>query len=428
MQRKPVLTIVIAAVMALCIGSGMSYGEQSPADQYITTMIDCIEHTQSILPGITAVADSAAHRSVNGGRIYVTDDEELAYEELGGFVSEATARAGGMIYNKRLGDTSEITANDIVLVATIDLAPEAQKEQIAELKEQGALVVVFGSDEAAVADEGDFLLTNNLGAGSVPVIDLGDGEATGPAANLANVINMWVFTSEYAGALTRLGKMPAFYQSIFVKGSAERNAMYSGKQFHDDMEVEPVEAGVLGMQYSDTVKGYFERMREEQLDNIAEAGEVCADAIKGGDDVILGVIGHFMKSQFRMPEAPDFFDVNAEEYGDAYLADKLEEGDVWLHVGYSYTPVREIDYADEVGATIIAAFTPGPQRGPGEYETYEVIEPDYDKIDIYINPYWKHGDAIVEIPGYDVNVCPPSGVVMVTTLWMVISETEAQIQ
>lgn len=86
-------------------------------------------------------------------------------------------------------------------------------------------------------------------------------------------------------------------------------------------------------------------------------------------------------------------------------------------------PERELKYAQEVGAKTICVFTPGPTDiGEGL-----PVEADMNLLDIYIDPYWKHGDAIVEVPDYDTKIIPPSGVVMVTCYWMIIGETMAQL-
>ena len=42
--------------------------------------------------------------------------------------------------------------------------------------------------------------------------------------------------------------------------------------------------------------------------------------------------------------------------------------------------------------------------------------------EIHIDPYWEHGDACVEIPGYDIKILPPSGVIQTAALWMISGE------
>ncbi|MBT4482628.1 MAG: hypothetical protein HOC71_03010, partial [Candidatus Latescibacteria bacterium] len=180
-----------------------------------------------------------------------------------------------------------------------------------------------------------------------------------------------------------------------------------------------VEPGNLGRQYISTVRGYLSSIRENELGLFERAGKLCAETIRAGNKVVASVIGHFMVAQFRMPSYPDIFTIKANEYGRDYLEGIIEKGDTWLHVGYSYTPEEELKLAKEIGANTVCVMTPGPTEvGEGA-----PVAPDMNNVDIYIDPYWKHGDSVVEVPGYDTKILPPSGVVMITSYWMVIGET-----
>jgi uncharacterized phosphosugar-binding protein len=44
------------------------------------------------------------------------------------------------------------------------------------------------------------------------------------------------------------------------------------------------------------------------------------------------------------------------------------------------------------------------------------------KDELFIDQHWKHGDAVVEVPGYDIPILPTSGVLTETILRMVESE------
>ena len=185
------------------------------------------------------------------------------------------------------------------------------------------------------------------------------------------------------------------------------------------MKIEPVEPGNLGRQYTSALQDFFGKIKTNELARFREAGKLSAETISGGRKVVASLIGHFMSSQRRMPGYPEIFTIRENEYGSEQLEGILESGDVWLHVGYSYYPERELNYAREVGAKTICVFTPGPTDiGEGW-----PVDADMSLIDIYIDPYWKHGDAVVNVPGYDVNIIPPSGVMMISCYWMLIGET-----
>ena len=433
-----VLTVIVAFIGCAQQEKEVAVTEDvSPAEVYITKVIECFDHTESILSDITKAAEAAADRAIKGGKIYVTDDETISRtgkeevllvsgggvqypmtEDWGGFVAEACDRAGGLRHIQPVPVNNVVTRKDIVIVGTNDLKPDEQVAQVKALKDQGALIIVFGSHASKIRSLGDFLIDNGWETGEIPVVNIGS-KTTGPVGVMANVINKWTFTAEYVAALTRKGKMPTLYQSMFIPGAAPRNTKTGNYFFHPDMDISPVAQGVLGKQYVTTVRGYLQKIKANELDLFRQAGKTCAETIKSGNKVVASVIGHFMVAQFRTSSYPDIYDEYPNQYGRDYLEGKLSNGDTWLHVGYSYTPEHELNLAREVGAKTICVMTPGPiEIGEGT-----PVAPDKSKIDIYIDPYWKHGDAVVEVPGYDTKIIPPSGVVMITAYWMIIGET-----
>ncbi len=409
-----------------------------PAEQYISSIIKSIDHTESILGDMQTAADAAAARWANGGKVYVTDDETIERtgqeevkmipgggfnypmrEDWGGFVAEACDRAGGFRHIQPVPTEGNLSGNDVVLVGTLDLDPDTQAAQLEKLKESGVLIILFGSRNSKVAPLADHLIDNGLEPGIVPVMNINENTVIGPVAPMANVINMWTFSSELIGAMNRRGKMPTLWQSMFVPGAAPRNLRIANIEFDPDVTVQKVDPGVLGRQFVTAARACLDSMRINELERFTEAGVLCAKTLKSGKKVVTTLIGHFMVDQTRMPGYPDIFDVKANEYGRGYLEKAMGEGDVYLHVGYSYTPIDELSVARESKAKTVAVFTPGPvQVGEGS-----PVSPDKSLIDVYINPYWKHGDSVVEVPGYDVKVMPVSGVVMVTSYWMILGET-----
>jgi uncharacterized phosphosugar-binding protein len=341
-------------------------------------------------------------------------------EDWGGFVAEACDRAGGFRHIKPVPVNMEVTKKDVVLAGTVDLHPEAQTEYLEKLKEKGALIILFGSKSAKVASVADYLIDNGLPAGVIPVMSAGkDSSLIGPVAPMANVINMWTFSAELVAAMNRIGKMPTLWQSMFVPDAAQRNTRIENREFDPNVKVQPVEPGALGRQFVAAARTCLSNMKTNELGKFTRAGKLCADAVTSGKKVVASIIGHFMVVQTRMPGYPNIFTVKANEYGRKYLEGVLGKDDVFLHVGYSYTPVEELGFAREVGAKTVAVFTPGPTK----LDEGIPVAPDTAMIDVYIDPYWKFGDSIVEVPGYDVKIVPLSGVVMITSYWMIIGET-----
>jgi uncharacterized phosphosugar-binding protein len=439
------LALCVAVSLALSMGCGKNEEKKeampNPADQYVTKVIACLDHTESILDSMRTPADVAAARWASGGHVYVTDDETIhrtgneavkalpgatkgvvypMSEDWGGFVAEACDRAGGFRHIQPVPVDLKVTRKDVVLAGTVELHPDDQVAQLKKLKKTGALVILFGSKDSKAATEADFLIDNGLAAGIVPVMNAGnDSTLIGPVAPMANVINMWTFSAELIAAMNRLGKMPTLWESMFMPGADKRNSGIEKMAFDKKAKIEPVEPGVLGKQFIDAARSCLFEMKKNELDKLALAGKTCADAISSGHKVVASVVGHFMVAQTRMPGYPNLFTVKSNLYGRQYLEGVLQKGDVFLHVGYSYTPAEELAFAREVGAKTVMVFTPGPTK-PNEGTP---VAPDMSMIDVYIDPYWKHGDSVVEVPGYDVKVIPVSGVVMISSYWMIIGET-----
>ncbi len=444
-MQKFILLIFSAIIIIFC-GCAKENSEESmtasPGGIYISKVIECANYSESLLDNMAEAADAAASRIVNGGHVFVTDDETIfrtgeektkimpggeysypMHEDWGGFVAEACDRAGGLRHIQPVPVMGELTDMDVVLAGTLELDPEEQMKQLMTYKNAGALVIVFGSGNSKAAGIADYIIANGLEPGIVPVMNIGKNETIGPIAGIANVINMWAFIAEFVAAVTRHGEMPTLWQSMFVPGAASRNEPLGEFMFHPNLRIMPIEPGVLGRQYIIAVKGFLEKIKTNELSKFREAGKLCARAISKDSKVVASLIGHFMTSQRRMPGYPNIFTLRENEYGSEQLEGILEKGDVWLHVGYSYYPERELKFAKKIGAKTVCVFTPGPTDiGEGN-----PVDADMSFIDIYINPYWKHGDAVVDVSDYDTKIIPPSGVVMISCYWMLIGETLAEL-
>jgi len=364
---------------------------------------------------MAAAVDEAARRMAAGKEIFATDDETT-----GGFASEAAHRAGGLRHLKLLPLDGRVGRGDIVLAGTLDLNVEGQLEQFRRLKsESDPLIILFGSRDSKLARLADHLIDNGLPPGIVPVMRTGTGAKTGPMAGIANVANMWIFTAELVGALTRLGNMPSMYQSILVPGAREWNARVGGFKFHPDLKIPAVKAGVLGRSYLHSLRDSFSKIGSVEMKKFSDAGRLCAEALASGHRLLAGTLSHFMPTQARMEGFPKFFswiDDNARA-ADA-LIERASRGDVWLLIGYSYYPLEELKHLRRIGAKSVAIFAPGPAAfGEGV-----PVEIDRSLIDIYIDPNWRFGDGIVEVPGYGPKIVPVSGVIMASCYWMVLGE------
>lgn len=415
----------------------------TPSQQYITEIFNGIDHVRTKFQEIIKAAEKAAALIIEGGNLLITDDErarakqdgevkllaagDSAYpmhEEWGGFVAEACDRAGGFRQIKPVY-SADLRQGDVVLVGSLGIKIEEQKKHLQQLKEKGAYLILFASEESPLREICDATIGNGLKNGFNSLISIpGRKEAVGPTANFANVIAMWTFTAELTAAFTRHGRMPAFWQALWLNGASKRNDRIGGSFFHEDLTPPPVTETFLGNRFLASLKDSFAGIERANINNLQAAGELAAESYSSGHKIITDIIGHFMSSQLRIPDFPaDILTVYENQFDETHLQDTVSAGDLWFHLGYSYYPLREIETVSRRGGKSVCVFTPGPTE-LGESPPVPV---DIKVMDIYIYPYWRYGDSAVEVPGYDINICPSSGVIMGALYWMFIAETLARL-
>jgi len=325
---------------------GRSYdGESSPAAQYVETILTALDHIEQNLPLITQGAERAAKHLVAGGHLYAAEDE-------GGFISEASGRAGGMMTIRSAPAPSEMGGQDVVLVGTLDLKPNEQQEQLRAMREAGALVILFGSAQSPVRNEADLLIGNGLSAGTVPVVAIrGRTEPICPAGPVGEIAALWVFTGELVAACTREGKMPTMYQSIFVPGSRDRNARYESHAFHEDMEIKAIPPGQAGRAYLAEIRRCLQGLCEYQIPSFQAGGRKMADVINAGHRAWVVVLGHQQPSQFGLPGDPGILDSSIATKSLDRILETIGPKDALVYVGYydfprvleeDWQPLREI--------------------------------------------------------------------------------------
>jgi hypothetical protein len=91
-------------------------------------------------------------------------------------------------------------------------------------------------------------------------------------------------------------------------------------------------------------------------------------------------------------------------------------GDVYLCNGYFLEPAEIL--SEVRGAEIPSVWILG---GRERMQAFAADAPGH-KHEIHIDAHWHFGDACVNVPGYGIPIIPPSGVIMTTTLWMLVAE------
>ena len=376
----------------------------SLAEQYLDAVQAGLTGLEQQLSSIAAAATRAAERACAGGRVWILSDEE-------GFVSELQHRASGLMMMKGIpgGEDLElddaVSAGDVVLAGTQDNATERQGALLDGLAERGVAVTLIGSAHSPLRPKAAAFIDTGLPAGSAPVLPYGDATVC-PLASVLNISAGWLWSIELANACAALGKAPVFLMSGGLATGRDRNQQHEGKAFHDPGEytIVPSPAGQKGRELLSEWLRCLVGIRATELGRIAEIGAVAAATRAAGHSVWCASIGHNLHSQRGLAGDPGFFRLIFPERGEK--AD-LQAGDFFIFNGYYTFPEEELPAARatvERSAWIL---------GGKEIET---IYPHPGEI--HVNAYWRYGDASINLPGYDVRVVPPSGVLTTAMLWL----------
>jgi len=375
---------------------------KDPAEQYLDCILDIAKKTEDNLPLITEIAELVAERTLSGGTLYIKDHE-------GGFASEGLGRAGGLMLLR--GGPEDASQPNTLLLGSSGSYRDYDVEQVKAAHAGGDLVVAFVShqqqppaDSPPLKEIADYSIDNFLPDDDCIVSIKGSDTNICPAAMVANALTLWTFTSEFVSACLRNGKTPTMYQSIVCPGSRERNAEVGKEIFHSDLTIKPIERGKLGNQYLDEMTKAISQIKATQMDSIKEAASLAAESVVSGKKAYAYLMGHMPP---RVPGGhgdPGIF--VTKDFSD----EQLQPGDFIAIIEYVYVPRERLDNIKSKGARSVWAGAP-----VGD-------DLDYPSLDLFIDPFWRLGDAVVEIPGYDVKVMPPSGVIQSMIYWLLSAE------
>ena len=389
--------------------SSIDTRRKGPAEQYLACILDVAEKARQNLCVITEIAEIVAERILAGGTLYTRDKEHA-------FASEGLGRAGGLMLLK--ANPEDVPQPNVLLVGSSGSHRDYDAEQVEAAHEAGDLVVAFCSHDQRPVEgykpfEGlpllkhiaDYSIDNSLPDNDAVVSIEGLGTNICPAALVVNALNLWAFTAEFVSACLRQGRMPTMYQSIRCTGSRDRNAEVGKEDFHSDLKIEPIERGRLGKDYLDEVTKAISQIKATQLDAVRGASNLAAEALASGRRAYAALEGHMPP---RVPGG----------YGDpgVFVArdpsdEELQPGDFMALIEYTGAPRKRLERIKAKGARSVWVGVPTGD----DLHCWG--------LDLFVDPFWRLGDAVVHVPGYDVNVIPPSGVIQSMIYWMLSGET-----
>ena len=373
---------------------------------YFAALLAGIEGLRPRLSAISEVADQVAGRLATDGRLLLASVRP-------DFTSEGFVRSGGLMLAEEWTPETTLSPNDAVILGWSGAPPDQELELLQDLRASGALIVGIGPASWAGADSAlgaDLFLESEIPLSEVVTAPFG-GEGY-PLISLQNLVVLWTFTGEIVAALTRVGRMPAMYQSVLVAGARDRNAQFVGSRFHQTHQVPAMPIGQVGGDYLDAIGAILRALIEEEARVIERVGAVCAQVLNDGCVIHVGMISHFPVYQHGAPGDPLYMRrlarLDGESPSVAELERELQLGDLFFFLGYYRRPTQAYQVARRAGTQIVEVITGDGSDGPPQ--------PDY-----VIRPKWTFGDAVTRVPGYDVEILPSSGIVQAAIYWAVVA-------
>jgi hypothetical protein len=403
-------SVILVAVVGLASAAAAT---PSADAAYFAWVRQCVGGIAQELPGITASAQVAAGH-------FVRDNWDLGAWGEGSFADEFTGRAGGLM--PIVAPSTTGGAHPVIVLYCPHEAHLADDwAAIRAFHAHGDLVIAFTRPElvAEAARAGlkfDFVVDNHAAphGGLFPVgLSRRTPEWVVPTDPVANMIGLWTWVGEFVGACTRLGKMPPMWQSFMVPGAHGRDTPFIGMRFHAGTPT-PIAPGWVGRQYLSSLRWSLDTLDRLEADHIATAGEEAHAAHVAGHAAYAALTGHSFVELLGCPHDPGYLTKLVKDWSVQREDITVQRGDFVLCVGYD-SPFVGTDFgnleerARATGATVVTSCT--------DYhpELIAALPPG----EMFIDQRWDLGDALVQLPGYDIKVLPPSGVIGQTILWMV---------
>lgn len=391
------------------------------AEEYAKWLSGAFEALRADLPAITASAEAAA-------KAYLPDSAGIAAQGDLGFTKEINNRAGGII-RMQYADKVPADFKGVILAYLREDTLDQDVQAINQFHTRGCHVVVFGGggllDEArkrgATFDSAvNTRAADHDGLFRVPALGQEPEQWSAATAPAASILAAWTWQAEFVAACTRLNKMPPMFQSYAIPGSKERFTKLKDLKFHETTPP-PVPAGVSGKAYLHAVETSFRAVMKDDLQDIRDLAALVIRTRKAGGKAYFFAQNHAQLIAMSRPhEGPYLQPLNANGYG--MRADvQIGPGDLIFASGYS-GPLLGKEHSKFRQQTL--------DKGATLAWTFAAFDPEalatVPAGQIVIDQHWSPGDAVVEVPGYDIKIIPASGVMAEAVLGAVNAEVHSQ--
>lgn len=428
------------AFMLVLLLTALARADEAPqARAYFDWIFKAVDRIDADMPDITKAAELTADKLIEGRNLGVRGgvglNEELGARAGGIVIYRATAGEPGdaifyafgvatksepdvaKLLDKELTDAEALTAKGSVVIGVASLE-QLREHKMLERAQKACAVLL---DNHAPGSDG--LFAGEKSAKPRATEDEAQTRAVIPTFTVANPIVGWAWTAEVFAACSRKGKTLAMYKSVMVDPGRQRYEKYKGVRFHDDISVEPIEAGKLGHQYIKELRGLLLDVSTASWPALERAADAVAGTKMDGGKVWLYAMGHYVPyhAAGQLAADPGLYTPLSFAAGSA----EPDMGDYALAIGYAWPPEglydnrpvwEKPDVIRRAGRGVAWVISGYLTRGS-----------DLAFDEVLVDQQWAEGDALVTVPGYDVRICPGSGVVAEAMLWAITAEARQRV-
>ncbi|HYF50427.1 MAG TPA: hypothetical protein VEJ63_13540 [Planctomycetota bacterium] len=409
--------VVLYAISACSLSAGETVPDPRPAGISDNIHASALEWFDAYIKSdklaeLPPLAEKIADKLIAGGNLYVSGDPA--------FADEWNYRAGGLAGVTIWKPGTRMGPNDVMV-----LGITTPNERTSRVFQHGvitegyggftqALTVYIGSlNWPQLVRMKEMALTERFKSGlhfidtNAPVTEGWANICTGQVATLAV---SWALHVEIVSALTRKGKTPAVFGSIFAPGGSEYAKTIEGKNIIAEPKIEPVEAGKLGREYLEVCRKQIAAFRDKGgNERLRGAAQKIAECHKRGGLVFTLADGHFWPKGASIPPSLSrvFF------YGPGWQWENfkgMKPEDTLLYFGYIKYPKDAVDAALKAGSDAIV---------------FAVDEITAQERVTAVQLTWENYDGVLTIPNLPYKPGPSSAVVQLPQWYSLVAEGDA---
>lgn len=393
--------LTLLTITSACRAGDVRTARTTPLQPTYEAFQARLNHSRKQLPQIIAAAEAVAARLVAHPEMLI----DVAYWPQQSFAEDILNRSGGLaLALPTVERPNEATPHDVVLFSMRSWHGANQHEidkRVALLREYQAknlMVILFASRLGMPDDIRPNILIDN-GATSP-----GEDQATVNA--LANVLNAWLWTCEFAAAMTRHGLAVAILKSGAMPGAEQHNKPIQSREGRHSIYPcdTPVPAGELASIYLHHVDSMMAELASTRIQHqISQAADIISKHLNSGGKVGVASISHFLLAEIFLDNNSPWhpFNVVWQTKNDVFRKN-LQPDDLLLWIGFigistpyeNYlTPMREC------GASVVTSVL----------EDICNLQNNLPEAVASIDQSWTYGDSVVPIPYPPGRMAPISG-------------------